>query len=71
MLLTLLQFFSTQFLYLALHLESGSFPRPLSAREEAAALCRPSCGDPMPGNADPAQPALGCTHYKKILCAAR
>lgn len=35
MLLTLLQFFATKFLYLALHLESGSFPRPLSAREEA------------------------------------
>ena len=36
MLLTLLQFFATKFLVLALHLESGSFPRPLTAREEAA-----------------------------------
>ena len=37
MLLTLLQFFATKFLFLALHLESGCFPRPLTAREEAAA----------------------------------
>lgn len=49
MLLTLLQFFSTQFLYLALHLESGSFPRPLSAREEAAAFAALRAGTPMPG----------------------
>lgn len=47
MLLTLLQFFSTQFLYLALHLESGSFPRPLSAREEAAAFAALRAGDPL------------------------
>lgn len=46
MLLTLLQFFSTQFLYLALHLESGSFPRPLSAREESAAFAALRAGDP-------------------------
>lgn len=45
MLLTLLQFFSAQFLYLALHLESGSFPRPLSAREEAAAFAALRTGD--------------------------
>ena len=32
MLLTLLQFFATKFLFLALHLESGCFPRPLTAR---------------------------------------
>ena len=38
MLLTLLQFFATKFLVLALHLESGSFPKPLSAREEQAAF---------------------------------
>ena len=38
MLLTLLQFFATKFLFLALHLESGCFPRPLTAREEAAAF---------------------------------
>ena len=36
MLLTLLQFFATKFLVLALHLEAGSFPKPLTAREEAA-----------------------------------
>jgi len=33
-LLTLLQFFATKFLFLALHLEAGSFPRPLSPQEE-------------------------------------
>ncbi len=33
MLLTLLQFFATKFLFLALHLESGCFPRPLTARK--------------------------------------
>ena len=38
MLLTLLQFFATKFLFLALHLESGCFPRPLTALEEAAAF---------------------------------
>ena len=34
MLLTLLQFFASKFLVLALHLETGSFPRPLSPQEE-------------------------------------
>ena len=34
MLLSLLQFFATKFLVLALHLEAGSFPKPLTAREE-------------------------------------
>ena len=34
MLLTLLQFFATKFLFLALHLKAGSFPRPLSPQEE-------------------------------------
>ena len=34
MLLTLLQFFASKFLVLALHLEAGSFPRPLSPQEE-------------------------------------
>ena len=51
MLLTLLQFFVTKFLFLALHLESGCFPRPLTAREEA----------------DPPQSAAGGAHRKKIL----
>ena len=43
MFLSLLQFFATKFLVLALHLESGSFPRPLSAREETEAFsaCMP------------------------------
>ena len=46
MLLTLLQFFATKFLFLALHLESGSFPRPLTAREELAAFAALRTGDP-------------------------
>lgn len=45
MLLTLLQFFAAKFLYLALHLESGSFPRPLNAREEAEAFQALRSGD--------------------------
>ena len=45
MLLTLLQFFATKFLFLALHLESGCFPRPLTAREEAAAFRALHAGD--------------------------
>ena len=46
MLLTLLQFFATKFLVLALHLESGSFPRPLPAREESEAFAALRAGDP-------------------------
>ena len=38
MLLTLLQFFASKFLVLALHLEAGSFPRPLSPQEEIRAF---------------------------------
>lgn len=45
MLLTLLQFFATKFLFLALHLESGCFPRPLTAREAAAAFSALRAGD--------------------------
>ena len=45
MLLTLLQFFATKFLVLALHLESGSFPRPLSAREETETFAALRAGD--------------------------
>lgn len=45
MLLTLLRFFATKFLYLALHLESGSFPRPLTAREEAECFAALRAGD--------------------------
>ena len=45
MLLALLQFFSAQFLYLALHLESGSFSRPLTPKEEAAAFEALRAGD--------------------------
>lgn len=46
MFLTLLQFFATKVLYLALHLESGSFPRPLSASEETALFASLHGGDP-------------------------
>ena len=46
MFLSLLQFFATKFLVLALHLESGSFPQPLSAREETEAFSALRAGDP-------------------------
>ena len=46
MFLSLLQFFATKFLLLSLHLESGSFPRPLSAREETEAFAALRAGDP-------------------------
>ena len=46
MLLTLLQFFATKFLVLALHLEAGSFPKPLSAREEVETVAALRAGDP-------------------------
>ena len=45
MLLTLLQFFATKFLVLALHLEAGSFPKPLSAREEVETFAALRAGD--------------------------
>ena len=45
MLLTLLQFFATKFLVLALHLEAGSFPKPLSAREEVETFAALRTGD--------------------------
>ena len=45
MLLTLLQFFATKFLVLALHLEAGSFPKPLTEEEERRLLLRSRDGD--------------------------
>ena len=45
MLLTLLQFFASKFLVLALHLEAGSFPRPLSPQEEIRAFADLRAGD--------------------------
>ena len=45
-LLTLLQFFATKFLFLALHLEAGSFPRPLSPQEEIRTFAALRAGDP-------------------------
>ena len=45
MLLSLLQFFSTKFLVLALHLEAGSFPRPLTAKEEIETFAALRAGD--------------------------
>ena len=46
MFLSLLQFFATKFLFLALHLESGSFPRPLSPQEEIKTFSALREGDP-------------------------
>ena len=46
MFLSLLQFFATKFLVLALHLESGSFPRPLSPQEEIKTFSALREGDP-------------------------
>ena len=48
MLLTLLQSFASKFLVLALHLEAGSFPRPLSPQEEirASPICGPAIHPP-------------------------
>ena len=45
MLLTLLQFFASKFLVLALHLEAGSFPRPLSPQEEIRTFAALRTGD--------------------------
>ena len=45
MLLSLLQFFATKFLVLALHLEAGSFPKPLTAREEIETFVALRAGD--------------------------
>lgn len=45
MLSSLLQFFATKFLVLALHLEAGSFPKPLTAREEIETFAALRAGD--------------------------
>ena len=45
MLLTLLQFFASKFLVLALHLEAGSFPRPLSPQDEIRTFAALRAGD--------------------------
>ena len=69
MLLTLLQFFASKFLVLALHLEAGSFPRPLSPQEEIR-TCRPAGRRSIrPGKAHPPQSALSGAHRKEILCS--
>ena len=66
MLLALLRFFSAQFLYLALHLESGSFPRPMTPREEAAAFQALRGGDPdARGEDHPPQPSSCGPHLPK------
>ena len=44
--LPLLQFFVAKFLILALHLEAGSFPRPLTPKEEIEAFASLCAGDP-------------------------
>lgn len=46
MLETLLSFFAAHFLYLALHLESGSFPKPMNAEQEREAFKALRAGDP-------------------------
>lgn len=46
MLEVFLQFLSSQVLYLALHLESGSFPRPLTPRQEVEAFAALRRGEP-------------------------
>lgn len=43
--LELFRFFMTRFLYFALHLDAGSFPRPLTAIEEQEAFRRMADGD--------------------------
>ena len=55
MFLSLLQFFATKFLFLSLHLESGSFPRPRSARRRRSkTFSALREGDPVrPGKAHP------------------
>lgn len=45
MLEVFLQFLASQVLYLALHLESGSFPRPLTPRQEVEAFAALRRGD--------------------------
>ena len=45
MIFPLLQFFATKFLVLALHLEAGSFPRPLTAKEEIETFAALRAGD--------------------------
>ena len=45
MLLTLLQFFASKFLVLALHLEADTFPRPLSPQEEIRTFAALRAGD--------------------------
>ena len=41
----ILSFIATHILYFALHLESSSFPKPLSAREEIEAFAAFKAGD--------------------------
>lgn len=43
--LELLRFFATKFLYFALHLDAGSFPRPLTGIEEQEAFAALGQGD--------------------------
>ena len=45
MLFPLLQFFASKFPLLALHLEAGSFPRPLTAKEEIETFSALRAGD--------------------------
>ena len=69
MLLTLLQFFASKFLVLALHLEAGSFPARSAHRKRSGPS--PPCGPVIhpPGKAHPPQSALSGAHRKEILCS--
>ena len=58
-------------LYLALHLESGSFPRPLPPDRERAAfadLQKGGAAAAQAGYADPPQSAARRAYLQKILC---
>ena len=55
----------SRILYLALHLETGSFPRPLRAAQERQAFAA------LQGYPDPPQPASGGPCGQKILCVRR
>ena len=63
MLLELLSAITTKMLYLILHIENaGSFPKPLSAKEEKKALEQMASGDTEAKSPDRAQSAARGAH---------
>ena len=62
--------FATKFLVLALHLEAGSFPKPLSAREEIEP-CGSAAGTGVRGRRSFATTCAGGPCGKEILRPAR